>query len=130
MYSRLRNRVIGRVFFELNLIEQWGTGLKRIIDACIEQGLERPKFVEAHNYFKTIIYATRVNQPIIKVWQQKLLAYITLHGHASTREAAQLWNLTPRAARDRIKQMVLMGLLVKISTAPKDPHAVYVKNNK
>ena len=36
--SKLRNRVIGRVFRELKLIEQWGTGLNRIIWACQEHG--------------------------------------------------------------------------------------------
>ncbi len=36
--SRLRNRVLGRVFRELKLIEQWGSGLQRIIYACQEWG--------------------------------------------------------------------------------------------
>ncbi len=129
-YYRLRNRVIGKVFFELNLMEQWGTGLKRIIDACIEQGLERPKFVVAHNNFKIIIYSSRVQEPAIKVWQQKLLDYITLHGHVSIREASQVWSLTTRSARIRLKHMSQMGLIIKISTSPQDPLAVYVKNIK
>jgi ATP-dependent DNA helicase RecG len=32
--SKLRNRVIGRVFQELGLIEQWGSGIQRMSAAC------------------------------------------------------------------------------------------------
>ena len=38
--SKLRNRVIGRVFHELHLIEQWGSGIQRMTAACQEAGLE------------------------------------------------------------------------------------------
>ena len=37
--SKLRNRVIGRVFHELHLIEQWGSGIQRMTAACQEAGL-------------------------------------------------------------------------------------------
>jgi ATP-dependent DNA helicase RecG len=36
--SRVRNRVLARVFDELGLIEQWGTGIQRMIDACTRAG--------------------------------------------------------------------------------------------
>ena len=42
--SKLRNRVIGRVFQELGLIEQWGSGIQRMTAACHERGLDAPKF--------------------------------------------------------------------------------------
>jgi len=38
--SRLRNRVIGRVFQELGYIEQWGSGIKRMSAACRDAGIE------------------------------------------------------------------------------------------
>ena len=34
--SRLRNRTIGRVFHELGLVEQWGSGVQRMIATCRE----------------------------------------------------------------------------------------------
>ena len=37
--SEARNRVVANVFKELNLIEQWGSGINRIINACIKHGL-------------------------------------------------------------------------------------------
>ena len=40
--SKLRNRVIGRVFKELNLIEQWGSGFQRMAENCREMNLPEP----------------------------------------------------------------------------------------
>lgn len=48
--SQLRNRVLGRVFRELRLIEQWGSGLARIRDVCLQYGGSSPKFEEL-DYF-------------------------------------------------------------------------------
>ena len=44
--SKLRNRVIGRVFHALGLIEQWGSGIQRMTAACREAGLAAPRFEE------------------------------------------------------------------------------------
>lgn len=40
--SKLRNRVLGRVFQELGLVEQWGSGVQRMIAACRDEGLAAP----------------------------------------------------------------------------------------
>ena len=44
--SRIRNPVIARVFKELHLIEQWGTGVRRIFAEAQELGLPEPKIEE------------------------------------------------------------------------------------
>lgn len=44
--SHIRNNVIARVFRELKLMEEWGTGYKRIIDACNTGGYPSPIWEE------------------------------------------------------------------------------------
>lgn len=44
--SRIRNSVIVRIFKELNLIEQWGSGLKRVFADAKKEGLPEPKIEE------------------------------------------------------------------------------------
>ncbi len=44
--SKIRNHVLARVFRELNLIEQWGSGVRRIFREAQELGLPEPQFVE------------------------------------------------------------------------------------
>ncbi len=44
--SRIRNRVLARVFRKMSLIEEWGSGYKRIITACREEGYPIPDWYE------------------------------------------------------------------------------------
>ncbi|MHB1642977.1 MAG: RNA-binding domain-containing protein [Acidithiobacillus sp.] len=44
--SKIRNTVIARVFRELHLIEQWGTGVRRIFTEAQELGLPEPQIKE------------------------------------------------------------------------------------
>ena len=60
--SKLRNRVIGRVFHTLGLIEQWGSGIQRMSAACREAGLAAPVFEELATRFRVTI-GTRADRP-------------------------------------------------------------------
>jgi ATP-dependent DNA helicase RecG len=44
--SKIRNRVIARVFRELSLIEQWGSGFPRILQEAEKPGLRYPVIEE------------------------------------------------------------------------------------
>ena len=44
--SKIRNRVIARVFRELDLIEQWGSGFRRILQEAGDLGLSEPVIEE------------------------------------------------------------------------------------
>lgn len=53
--SRLRNRVISRVFRELGLIEQWGSGIPVILQEAASQQLPPPLFEEVGLRFRVIL---------------------------------------------------------------------------
>jgi len=44
--SKLRNRIIARVFKEIGLVEHWGSGIQRMRAACLDAGLPEPCFEE------------------------------------------------------------------------------------
>lgn len=54
--SKLRNRVIGRVFRELDLIEQWGSGIRRIFEEAQQLGLPEPHMVEIGMRVRFIVF--------------------------------------------------------------------------
>ena len=54
--SKIRNHVIARLFRELDLIEQWGTGVRRIFKEAEQQGLPEPEIIEIGMRIRTIIY--------------------------------------------------------------------------
>jgi predicted HTH transcriptional regulator len=58
--SQLRNKVLGRVFRELEIIEQWGSGLARMQNACLQHGGPAPKFEELDLFFRVTLYPVAV----------------------------------------------------------------------
>ncbi|MBO8139936.1 MAG: hypothetical protein H0Z22_05635 [Thermosipho sp. (in: Bacteria)] len=44
--SEIRNKIIARFFKEIGYIEQWGTGIRRIIELCYNRNLKRPQFID------------------------------------------------------------------------------------
>ncbi len=124
--SKLRNRVIGRVFRELQIIEQWGSGLRRIIDECSKQGVKRPKFEDLSTEFKVTLYSTKAGNMILHAWEQKLLAHLRIKKEITTRQAAALMKVTERTARNRMKKLLDRGIIKRIGTSEKDPNAFFI----
>ena len=54
--SRIRNPVIARTLGELDLIEEWGSGYKRIKDACEQGGYPLPKWEEFGSALRVTFY--------------------------------------------------------------------------
>lgn len=54
--SKMRNPAISSVFKAMNLIERFGTGIRRMIDACEELGCRTPEFTENYDNFKVVLY--------------------------------------------------------------------------
>ena len=54
--SRIRNRVIARTFRELGLMEEWGSGYKRVVDFCNEKGYAVPEWQEVGPTLRVTIY--------------------------------------------------------------------------
>jgi len=54
--SEIRNKVIANVFKELGLIEQWGSGISRIMIACKKAGLDQPRIREQGDFVDVEFY--------------------------------------------------------------------------
>lgn len=124
--SRVRNRVIARVFRELKLTEQWGSGIQRIMNTCEEAGLKKPLFEDLDTEFKVTLYGAKTYNKSLDSEQKKLITHLKKSKKISTKEVAQLWNIAPRNARTKLKSLVEAGLLQKVGTSKKDPHSKYV----
>ncbi|HEY1341827.1 MAG TPA: ATP-binding protein, partial [Bryobacteraceae bacterium] len=123
--SKLRNRVIGRVFHELRLIEQWGSGIQRMTAACLEAGLETPKLEELGTHFRATILTSRTRKPKTDATDRKILDTLERGENVSTRVIARRIGLSERATRTRLQSLVSRGLVVEIGTGPHDPKRHY-----
>jgi predicted HTH transcriptional regulator len=127
--SRIRNRVIARVFRELHLIEQWGSGLRRILEACQGRGLKPPLIEELNNQFRLTIYSQQIVEAVIQPWGKKLLNYLKEKGAINAKSSMRLWKVSARTARIRLKQLQEEGMIVRLGTSENDPGASYIAAN-
>jgi|ERR1700733_3798234 len=124
--SIIRNPVIAQTFRELKLIERWGSGLQRIIDACAQRGLEEPKFEERATEFRVTLYNAKSSKPLLNSFQRELIAYLKTKEKITTKEAAQLWQISSRNALVRLKHLIDIGIIKKVGTSARDPHGGYI----
>ena len=55
-HSKIRNKGIANIFSQMGLVEAWGSGIKRILNAAEEYGLPKPKFQEFDNMFRVELF--------------------------------------------------------------------------
>jgi predicted HTH transcriptional regulator len=123
--SRLRNRVIGRTFHALGLIEQWGSGIQRMTAACRDAGLAPPTLEEIGNRFRVTLWLEQVGATALDKTEQTILATLSDGTGRITSEVAKVIGLTPRATRTRLVRLVERGLVREVGTSPQDPKRRY-----
>ncbi len=125
--SKLRNRVIGRVFQELGLIEQWGSGIQCMSAACREAGLPAPALEEIGTHFRVTLRTARGKPSPLQDLDMAILEALSDGLGQSTRQIASLIDRSPRAARTRLASLVERGLVREIGSSPQDPKRRYFK---
>ena len=55
-YSKIRNRALAHAFSYMNLIEAWGSGIPKLMDAMREYGLREPEFIDMGIGFRVNLY--------------------------------------------------------------------------
>ena len=123
--SKLRNRVIGRVFHALGLIEQWGSGIQRMTAACRDAGLPDPRLEEIATRFRVTIFTTQVNRPALDDIDQTIVDGLSDGEGRLTSEIAAVIGLTSRATRTRLARLVGNGLVREVGSGPQDPKRRY-----
>lgn len=127
--SKPRNRVVARFFHELRLAEQWGSGITRMIDACLAAGLEIPEFEEFATHFRVVLReaSEQDGRPIPKARVAAILRILTQRREsgASASEVAQSLATPIRTVRLQLKSLVDKGLVVALGRSPNDPQRRY-----
>jgi ATP-dependent DNA helicase RecG len=119
--SRVRNRVLARVFNELGLIEQWGTGVQRMMDACARAGLPEPEFAEVGLRFRVTLRTDPVGPATVDRTEKRILDYIVEGNGRSTAAIAKHVGLSTRATQHRLAALEQRGLIAVVGSGPRDP---------
>lgn len=119
--SRVRNRVVARVFNELGFVEQWGTGVVRMAAACVAAGLPEPELVELGLRFRVTIRTDPEAAPKLDRVDQRIVAFLDVDGGRSTGEIATHVELSTRAVQQRLAALSERGIVVVVGSGPRDP---------
>ncbi len=100
-------------------MEEWGTGIRRILKRAEEYGLQKPEFLEIGDTFRVNLYRKADKKPIkkadkkpIKDERKKLIfAYIEQEGSISNKEAREILGLAESTTKRILKQLVEEGEL-------------------
>jgi ATP-dependent DNA helicase RecG len=68
--SRPRNKLIAQIFYDLEIIERYGSGIGRIDDACKEAGIPPPKLENQGGGFTVVLSKAPAASPAEKGTQQ------------------------------------------------------------
>jgi ATP-dependent DNA helicase RecG len=120
--SKPRNKLIADAFFLIKYIEQFGTGIRRMIDDCRAAGLPEPEFESYGDSFRTVFRKTipveeRFAGVGLNERQMKALRYVTDKGRMTLAEYAELVQAPKRTLQRDLQELVQKGLLVKHGTA-------------
>ena len=127
--SVCRNQNLANVFYRLHLIEAYGTGLRKIMEAY-EGTLGKPIISTTKNSFKITLpnanvksepknipapmgQAVSVLAPGLTDKEQQVLEYVREHGTITRAEAEKVLGMSASTASRLIKKMVRTGLLLQ-----------------
>ena len=124
--SEIRNKVIARVFKELNYIEQWGSGIRRIKSSCKARGLKGPEILEKGDFVDVSLYREVVNSTenigdvsFLTDQEQRIVDFLKEHDETiRTKDAKNVLNVEERRAREILKDLVEKKVIDKKGKGP------------
>lgn len=116
--SKPRNKLIANAFFLIKYIEQFGTGIQRILDGCRAQQLPDPHFEVRGHTFRSVFApreagigekgdAGRTDR------QNRALDYIRQHGRITRAKYEEISGLPVHTAKRELARMLKAGLIVR-----------------
>ena len=131
--SKIRNRVIARVLRELGLMEEWGSGYMRALEACRFGGYTEPEWDELGTVIRVVFYphpdvsglkslGVPANVPInvlINDRQKWFLEQLALGKNCRASNLAAHWSITEKTAKRDITALKKGGVIEFIG-APKN----------
>ncbi|MCH9625265.1 MAG: hypothetical protein S4CHLAM123_04360 [Chlamydiales bacterium] len=129
--SHIRNKVIARVFRELNIIEEWGTGYRRINETCRAESYPIPVWQEHGASLRVILkpHGATVERSGIKISQteqpftsrqEKIMLFLASGSTFATKEILKGLDVqvSERTLRSDLRDMKERGLIQMFGRGP------------
>jgi len=127
--SVLRNKGIGAVLYDMGLIEQWGSGIGKILNLCSSADIPVPHFEEYQSgflvEFRKDIYTEEYLRKLgLNERQQKAVHHVKTTGKITNQELRELTDVVIRTASRDLEDLVRKGVLVRMGKTGRSTHYV------
>jgi ATP-dependent DNA helicase RecG len=116
--SVLRNNLIGKCFFLIKFIEQWGTGTNRIINSCLNHGLPEPIFQELSGSLVVTLRKYYLTDDLLKTLserQERIVEYLREHETINRQICMSLLNTSKDTAYRELSELIKKGIIVRVN---------------
>lgn len=105
--DQARNKKVASAFKEAQLIEKYGSGIKRIMEGFANYGLKRPVFENFHHRFRVVVYAqvAETAGETLKGNSALVFSHIKDNPHITRKELAQKTNLSVRGIEYQLAKL-------------------------
>lgn len=121
--SKLRNKGIAEVFYDMELIEQWGSGIEKMRKACRNAGLPEPAFEEYQGFrviFRKDIYSEAYLRNLgLNERQVRAVMYVKEKGKIMNKEYQELNGVSRITASRELRVIVEKEVLQMIGKVGK-----------
>ncbi|MFH1825371.1 MAG: ATP-binding protein [Candidatus Firestonebacteria bacterium] len=115
--SILRNPLIGKCFFLIKYIEEWGTGTNRIIKWCKKHNLPEPLFEEVAGDFVVTFRKYHISDEILKELterQRKIVDYLKENKRINRKETVELLKLSKDTVVRELIELQRSGIVERL----------------
>jgi ATP-dependent DNA helicase RecG len=115
--SVLRNPLIGKCFFLIKYIEQWGTGTNRIVEWCLKHGLPEPIFEEIAGSFVVTLRKYHITEEILKELnerQRKIVEHLREHNRINRMECINLIGVSKDTTLRELLDLQKRGIIERL----------------
>ncbi len=117
--SECRNRSFVRIFRQLGLMEELGTGIARINELCHERGLQPPQYEEQAQFFRVIIWQKKIQEDLTGKIENMLISRAM-----SASELSNGLNIHHNTALKYLKKLIVAGRVVKIGSGSRTKYII------
>lgn len=61
-FSKIRNKALAHAFLYMNMIEEWGSGIPKLMREMRDQELKEPEFIDMENAFRVNLYRVETQE--------------------------------------------------------------------
>lgn len=113
--SSIRNKTLARTLEKIDMLEGWGSGLKRIFSQCEEYDIPYPVFVEIGDMLRVNFYRPsykNIGDKSAINYKEKILEYLEEHTEARTQEISLYIGLKLSRTKDYLSELVEEGNII------------------